>query len=56
MAHTSEYEVENKFIDRLQGIGYNFIKMDSYDDVLANFRKQLAKFNEKKLLAKGHDA
>ena len=54
MAHTSEYDVENKFIDRLEGIGYSFIKMDSYDDVLANFRTQLAKFNEKKLLEKGH--
>ena len=38
MAHTSEYDVENKFIDRLEGIGYSFIKMNSYDDVLANFR------------------
>ena len=56
MAHTSEYDVENKFIDRLEGIGYSFIKMNSYDDVLANFRTQLAKFNEKKLLEKGHDA
>lgn len=56
MAHTSEYDVENKFIDRLEGIGYSFIKMNSYDDVLANFRTQLAKFNEKKLLEKGHAA
>ena len=56
MAYTSEYDVENKFIDRLEGIGYSFIKMNSYDDVLANFRTQLAKFNEKKLLEKGHAA
>lgn len=47
MAHTSEYDVENMFIDRLEGIVYKFIKMNSYDDVLANFRIQLAKFNEK---------
>lgn len=40
MAHTSEYEVEDVFIDRLEGIGYKFIKLDNYDDVLANFRKQ----------------
>ncbi len=33
MGHTSEYEVENIFIDRLEGIGYSFIKMDTYDDV-----------------------
>ena len=49
MAHTSEYEVEDVFIDRLEGIGYKFIKLDNYDDVLANFREQLAKFNAKKL-------
>lgn len=56
MAHTSEYEVENIFIDRLESIGYSFIKMDTYDDVLANFRVQLAKFNAKKLEEKGHAA
>ena len=49
MAHTSEYEVEDIFIDRLEGIGYKFIKLDNYDDVLANFCEQLAKFNAKKL-------
>lgn len=52
MAHTSEYEVEDIFIDRLEGIGYKFIKLDNYDDVLANFREQLAKFNAKKLAEK----
>lgn len=56
MSHTSEYEVEDIFIDRLEGIGYKFIKLDNYDDVLANFREQLAKFNAKKLAEKGHDA
>ena len=56
MSHVSEYDVENKFIDRLEGIGYHFIKMDTYDDVLANFREQLAKFNAKKLMEKGHAA
>lgn len=56
MSHVSEYDVENKFIDRLEGIGYHFVKMDTYDDVLANFREQLAKFNAKKLTEKGHAA
>ena len=56
MAHTSEYEVEDIFIKRLEGIGYKFIKLDNYNDVLANFREQLAKFNAKKLAEKGHDA
>lgn len=56
MAHTSEYEVENMFIDRLESIGYQFVKLNDYDDVLANFREQLAKFNAKKLEEKGHAA
>ena len=54
MSHVSEYEVENMFIDRLDSIGYPFIKMRSYDDVIANLRIQLARFNEKKLAEKGH--
>ena len=36
MGHTSEYAVENMFIDRLESLGYKFVKMNSYDDVLAN--------------------
>lgn len=56
MGHTSEYAVENMFIDRLESLGYQFVKMNSYDDVLENFRTQLAKFNEKKLAEKGHAA
>lgn len=54
MAHVSEYEVENIFIERLEGIGYQFIKLDNYEDVITNFREQLAKFNAKKLEEKGH--
>lgn len=54
MAHVSEYDVENLFIDRLESIGYQFIEMANYDDVLANFREQLTKFNARKLVeAKG---
>lgn len=56
MAHTSEYEVETFFIDRLESIGYSFIEMHDYDDVISNFREQLAKFNAKKLAEKGHGA
>lgn len=52
----SEYEVEDMFIERLEGIGYQFIKMRNYDDVLNNFRTQLAKFNAKKLEEAGHTA
>lgn len=52
MSHISEYEVENMFIDRLESIGYKFIKLDDYDAVLANLRTQLALFNAKKLAEK----
>ena len=48
----SEYEVEDLFIDRLQGIGYEFVELKNYDDVLANFRVQLARFNAAKLILK----
>lgn len=34
----TEYEVESLFIDRLQSIGYEFVQLKNYDDVLANFR------------------
>ena len=49
MSHVSEYEVENIFLDRLESIGYKFVKLNNYEDVLANFRGQLAIFNAKKL-------
>ena len=54
MAHISEYDVENLFINRLESIGYKFVAMTDYDDVIANFRVQLAAFNAAKLVeAKG---
>ena len=50
----SEYEVENLFIQRLESIGYSFVQMKDYDDVLKNLRVQLAAFNAPKLIeAKG---
>ena len=45
----SEYEVENLLIDRLESISYNYIELKNYDEVIDNFRTQLAKFNAKKL-------
>ena len=54
MAHVSEYEVETKFIDRLESIGYQYSDLKNYDDVIANARTQLASFNAAKLTeAKG---
>ena len=49
-----EYEIEEKFIQRLESIGYSYIEIKNYDHVLTNFRTQLAKFNAKKLEEKGH--
>ena len=57
MSHISEYDVETKFIDRLESIGYQYIDLNNYDDVIANFRVQLASFNALKLReAKGSDS
>lgn len=50
----SEYEVESLFIERLTDLGYEFIPMKNYNDVLSNFREQLCKVNCEKLVeAKG---
>ena len=54
MPHISEYDVETKFINRLELIGYQYTALQNYEDVLANCRKQLAAFNAAKLTeAKG---
>ena len=49
MAHISEYEVETKFIDRLESIGYEYVELKNYNDVINNFREQLTRFNEAKI-------
>ena len=51
MGHISEYDVETKFIDRLESIGYEYVDLKDYSDVLANFRRQLVRFNADKLKA-----
>ena len=53
MAHIFEYQVEKLFINRLQEIGYDFVELNNYADVISNFRLQLAKFNARKLEEKG---
>lgn len=52
MARISEYEVENLFIGRLESIGYEYVDLANYDEVLNNFKEQLTKFNKNKLLEK----
>ena len=51
----TEYEVEEIFINQLEKEqSYSYIDMANYDDVLANFRVQFCKVNEKALIdAKG---
>ena len=54
MPHISEYEVETKFIDRLESIGYQYVDLKNYEDVVANARKQITAFNAAKITeAKG---
>ena len=52
MSHISEYDVETLFIDRLESIGYEYVELKNYSDVVTNFRNQLAKFNQDKLIQK----
>ena len=52
MTHISEYDVETKFIDRLESIGYEYVELKNYPSVLGNFFTQLTKFNAKKLIEK----
>ena len=51
----TEYEVEKIFIEQFEREqGYSYIDMANYDDVIANFRVQFCKVNEKALIkAKG---
>ena len=46
----SEYDVEVRFIERLESIGYRYVKLDNYDDIIFNFRTQLTAFNAEKLI------
>lgn len=51
MAHVqSEYAVEKQFIEHLKSMGYEFIKMNNFDDVKQNFRNCFCKVNEKALI------
>ncbi len=52
MGRLSEYEVETLFIDKLESIGYEYVDLKDYNDVLNNFRKQLCKLNAQKLVEK----
>ena len=52
MASIPEYKVEQLLIERLKNIGYQYVELRNYSDVLANLRMQLAAFNHDKLVEK----
>ncbi len=52
MGRISEYEVEEMFINKLESIGYDYIDLKDYSDVLNNFRDQICKLNAQKLVEK----
>lgn len=47
----SEYTVEKLFIERLTEMGYGFVAIKGYDQLLDNFREQICRFNAKELQA-----
>ena len=42
----SEYEVEDLFIDRLVEIGYEYIDIKNYEELLSNFRNKICELNK----------
>lgn len=49
MGYQSEAPLEKHLVEQLQTQGYEDVQLSDYTAILANFRKQLNKFNEKKL-------
>lgn len=47
----SEYEVESRFIERLESLGYEYVELKNYDDVVENFRNKITEFNADKIKA-----
>ena len=52
MSATSEYKVEELFIQKLESIGYTYVALRDYSDVVNNFRKQICKLNTEKIKEK----
>ncbi len=52
MSRISEYKVEEMFIEKLESIGYEYVELNNYNDVLNNFKTQLCKLNASKLIEK----
>lgn len=49
MGYQSEAELENQLIKQLNNQEYKSVKIDTYEDLLANFRIQFCEFNKDKL-------
>ncbi len=47
--YTTEYDVENKFIEVIQRNWYKYSNISSYEELIANFRNKLNELNEDKL-------
>ena len=47
----NEYKVEIDYIEHMQMFGWKFVELKNYEDVKANFRNQICKFNADKLIA-----
>lgn len=52
----SEYEVESLFIEKLTNMGYEYVDLKNYDDVLTNFREMLCKVNKDELMENKNEA
>ena len=47
----NEYKVEKEYIEHMQMLRWEFVTLNDYAAVKANFRKQICKFNADKLIA-----
>ena len=48
MGYVSEEQLENKLIAKLESLGYDYVDVDTYDDLIANLKIQLEKLNSDK--------
>ena len=47
----NEYTVEKTYIEHLQPLGYEYVDLHNYNDVVSNFRVQVCRLNAQKLTA-----
>ena len=49
MGYVSEEQLENKLIAKLESMDYDYVEIDTYDDLMSNLKIQLEKLNGEKL-------